>query len=459
MAIQASNHQTAATGLARLPTPPPPSPRQWRLILAAVTALAVLLLIVPAAHPATVTADFGERDAPKLKLGFLHNLSSTAPSDDLLLPLKPTAWRSSEHTAPADRVRALGASQTIVLSDHWSYPVHGWRPTGPPWTQLDRYEAWVRQFARRYKGQGLHYWDIWNEPDYKVFWDGTREQFYETFAVAERVLRQELGREARIVGPSTTRWRLDWIESLAEFCLDRGCRFDAVSWHDLPNDMRSLPQLSERIERTRALLSRPRYQPIGVRELHVNEIMGEGIQFKPGAAVGYFSELERGGADLAIKSCWPDSSGRVNCQGQTLDGLLDWDTGRPRALWYTWRAYADGRSSRVRSYSRNARIAVLASRSSRLRAQAQLLLGNIGSARRSARVWLCGLDALTSGHARATRAAVLIERHPDAGEAVFTPAADDRPYRLTVDSDGYCASGRLPLPSKGSALVAYIRVR
>ena len=140
-----------------------------------------------------MTADFGLRDTPKLKLGFLHNLSASAPSDDLLLPLKPTAWRSSESSAPADRVRALGASQTIVLSDHWSYPAHGWRPVGPPWTQPERYEAWVREFARRYKGRGLLYWDIWNEPDYKVFWDGTREQFYETFAIAERVLREELG--------------------------------------------------------------------------------------------------------------------------------------------------------------------------------------------------------------------------------------------------------------------------
>jgi hypothetical protein len=421
--------------------------------------MAILLVVVPAAHPATVTADFGQRVTPKLKLGFLHNLSATAPSDDLLLPLKPTAWRSNERSAPAHRVHALGATQTIVLSDHWSYPVHGWRHTGPPWTKLERYEDWVRQFARRYKGQGLHYWDIWNEPDYNVFWDGTRSQYYETFATAERVLREELGSEARIVGPSTTRWQLGWIEGLAEFCLKRGCRFDAVSWHDLPNDMRSLPQLSDRIERTRALLSQSRYRPVGVRELHVNEIMGEDIQFKPGAAVGYFSELERGEADIAIKSCWPDSSGRVNCQGQTLDGLLDWDSGRPRALWYTWRAYADGRSSRVRSHSRNARIAVLASRRSRLPGHAQLLLGNLGSERRGVKLRSCGLSALTSGRSQASRAAILIERHPDFGEAVFTPSPDDRPYRLTVDDDGDCASGWLPVPSEGGALLAYIRVR
>jgi hypothetical protein len=415
-------------------------------------------MISPAARAATVSADFATPETPELKLGFLHNLSSTAPTDELLLPLRPTAWRSSERSAPADRVRSLGATHTIVLSDHWSYPAQGWRPVGPPWNQLERYAAWVREFARRYKGRGLFYWDIWNEPDYGVFWDGTREQFYETFAVAERVLREELGADARIVGPSTTKWRLSWIQGLAEFCLKRGCRFDAVSWHDLPNDMRSLPQLSERVQRTRELLSRPRYRSIRVREFHVNEIMGERIQFKPGAAVGYFSELEKGAADVAIKSCWPDSSGRVNCQGQTLDGLLDWDTGRPRSLWYTWRAYADGRSSRVRSGSSDERIALLASSRSRRLGEAQLLLGNIGTVERDVSVRLCGLRALTAGRKRAGRTELLVERHPDLEEAAFSPTLDSRVRRLRVDADGRCAVGRLPLPRQGAALVAYLQL-
>ena len=436
--------------------------RRSPLLLSLLAVLAVLgsgLILGPAAHAATLSADFGTPEYPRLKLGFLHNLSVAKPADDVLLPLQPTAWRSNDASAPAERVRALGASHTIVLSDHWSYPAHNWRPGGPPWTQLEGFAVWVRQFAQRYKGRGVFYWDIWNEPDFEIFWNGTREQFFETFAVAEHVLREELGADARIVGPSTTMWRLDWIEALAEFCLKRGCRFDAVSWHDLPNDLGSLPRLSARIETTRDLLSRPRYRSLGVREFHVNEIMGHHIQFMPAAAVGYFSELERADADVAIKSCWEESHGRVNCEGQTLDGLLDWDTGQPRLLWYTWRAYADGRSSRVRSSSRDERIAVLASRRSRRPGQAQLLLGNIGSARPAASVRPCGLTALTPGRRRASGATIFIERHPDLGEAVATPVLDGRPLGLRLDERGRCAVGRLPLPSQNGALVAYLQVR
>jgi hypothetical protein len=71
-----------------------------RGLLAALTALACLLLVGPAARAATVSADFRISEAPKLKVGFLHNLSASAPGDELLVPLKPTAWRSSEASAP-----------------------------------------------------------------------------------------------------------------------------------------------------------------------------------------------------------------------------------------------------------------------------------------------------------------------------------------------------------------------
>ena len=150
--------------------------------------------------------------------------------------------------------------------------------------------------------------------------------------------------------------------------------------------------------------------------------MGERIQFKPGAAIGYFAELEEGRADVAIKSCWPDRSGRVNCQGQTLDGLLDWDTGRPRSLWYTWRAYADGRASRVPARSSDERIPVLASARSRRAGEAQLLIGNTGASRRQMSARLCGLRALAPPRKRPSAVTVRVERHPATEEAVFTPS-------------------------------------
>lgn len=430
-----------------------------RRLLALLTALAWLVLVGHAARAATVSAGFRISETPKLKVSFLHNLSASAPSDELLVPLRPTAWRSSEASGPADRVRRLGASHTIVLSDHWSYPAHGWRPAGPPWTQLEGFAAWVRQFAQRYKGRGLLYWDIWNEPDFKIFWDGTREEFYETFAVAERVLREELGSDARIVGPSTTMWRLDWIEGLAEFCLERGCRFDAVSWHDLPDDMRSLPRLSERVETTRALLSQARYQSLGVREFHVKRDHGARHPVHAGRCGRLLlgaREPPGGRGDQVVLAGRPGTGelGRPDTRRPARLGHRP-----PRSLWYTWRAYADGRSSRVRSRSRDQRIALLASRRSRRPGEAQLLLGNLGTVKRDASVRLCGLRELTAGRKLASSARLLAERHPDVEEAVFSRTLDGQVGRLRVTQGGRCGVGRLALPEVGGALVAYLQAR
>jgi hypothetical protein len=62
-----------------------------RRLLAVMTTLAGLLMISPATQAASVSADFGASETPNLKVGFLHNLSASAPTDELLVPLRPSA--------------------------------------------------------------------------------------------------------------------------------------------------------------------------------------------------------------------------------------------------------------------------------------------------------------------------------------------------------------------------------
>jgi hypothetical protein len=69
-------------------------------------------------------------------------------------------------------------------------------------------------------------------------------------------------------------------------------------------------------------------------------------------------------------------------------------------------------------------------------------VGNIGTVRHDSSVRLRGLRELTPGRRRASRAALLPERQPDLGEAVFSPALDTRMSRLRV-----------------TKRVAYLRVR
>ncbi len=352
--------------------------RPWR------TALVAALVCFPgSAQAATLSVDLSERETPRLRLGFLHGMTSGAPDDELIRPLRPRAWRSNDTAwgAPYVRARAFGSRYSLVLSDRWAYPMHGWGGRGRPWEQLDRFDRFVRELARGYRGRGLIYWDIWNEPDLYPFWDGSPDQFFRTFAVAARALKAELGDAARIVAPSTSRFRLDWIKGLADHCVHHGCEINAVSWHDLRESTAGLEQLSEQVLVTRSLLSGPRYRELAFSEIHLNEIVGPWVQFEPAAQVRYFAELEHAGVDVAIKACWLDSVGRSTCEGTGLAGLIDPASGRPRSVWHTWRAYADGSGSRVRAHSTDPLRPLLASRRSRIAGAAQLLVAETGPVR------------------------------------------------------------------------------
>jgi hypothetical protein len=79
------------------------------------TTLAGMLIIAPAAHAATVSADFRASETPKLKVGFLHNLSASAPSDELLTPLKPTAWRSTRTPVRWTIPRSDGVRELLAI--------------------------------------------------------------------------------------------------------------------------------------------------------------------------------------------------------------------------------------------------------------------------------------------------------------------------------------------------------
>ena len=72
---------------------------RWTVAIVAASAATGLVGSDAPAQAATVSADFGAREHPRLKVGFLHNLTSASPTDELLLPVHPTAWRSNERSA------------------------------------------------------------------------------------------------------------------------------------------------------------------------------------------------------------------------------------------------------------------------------------------------------------------------------------------------------------------------
>ena len=375
-----------------------------------------------------VAVDFGRPVAARPVFGVLHSIDLRRPPDGMVTPLGPRWWRGDLFSAPYQRVRGFGARYIVVISDLWSYPGANWYGRRPPWEDLDAWSAFVRRLAREHRDHDF-IWDVWNEPDHPYFWNGTMQQLHRTYAAAYAALRDELGPKAVITGPSTAAFRWNWLVGLLEHCRLADCEVNALSWHELPGDARGITRISRHLRRARVeLLRNPAYVVLGLRQLHVNEVVGPGDYLHPGEQVAYLAELEHGHATLSTRACWIDPSGIDNCRAQTLDGLLDPVTMRPRGPWWVTRWYARGVPSRVWGRPLEGAVEVLAAARSPRRGRAEVLIGvydphdGTQPADQPVRIELAGLQHLPFVRRR-PRVGVVSFRMPAAGAAPTHPQA------------------------------------
>jgi xylan 1,4-beta-xylosidase len=358
-------------------------------------------------------------------VGLLHGMSEVEPPDARIGPLSPQDWRGDLGSAPFDRATRLGARYILVVSDRWGYPGANWYGRRPPWEDFARWSDFVHELARANRGRSL-VWDVWNEPDRPYFWNGTRAQFHQTYRIAHEAIREELGADATIAGPSVSAFRWSWLVGLLEYCRSADCEVDALSWHELAGAGAAIVDHLRRARR--ALVRNPAYIVLGLRELHVNEYVAAGDALFPGEQLAYLSLLERGRADAAARACWPDRSGTDNCLGHTLDGLLDSPSLRPRGSWWATAWYARGVGSRVAASTTHPAVVSLAAARSPTARQAEILLGafdpNQGTLppRISVRVDLRRLGSLPFLRGRG-RASVAGFRIASSGEEPASPRA------------------------------------
>jgi xylan 1,4-beta-xylosidase len=397
------------------------------------SALALLLIVIPAAHAShvrTVRVGFAKPIATLSMVGFVHGMDQRNPSDEMIKPLAPQLWRGKLNYVPYDRAQEIGGRYTYVLSDRWGYPGDGAKP---PYENFGAWERFVRQTARASR-RGRVLWDIWNEPNEPHFWRGTPEQLYETYRIAENVLRQELGPDVVVGGPSTLGWRSDWITGLLEYCLTHGCQVNVLSWHELSSG--AIPAIEGRVEYARENLAESsRYRPLRIEELHVNEAIIAADQYRPGSVLGVMHYLEAGGADAAARTCWHDMSGGDNCYNDTLAGLLQPGSFEPRSVWWATKAYADGAGSRVLTRFSDPHVVGLASSRSDEPRSAQLLIAHMrGHSRGKVDVKVTFRKLRSLGFLRGARSLrVEIERFPDTGELPLSKPRGRRPAVVPIE--------------------------
>jgi xylan 1,4-beta-xylosidase len=234
-------------------------------------------------------------------------------------------------------------------------------------------------------------------------------------------LREELGPEVMIGGPSFSRYDRALLAKFLNYCKAEGCEVNFLSWHEL--DEKIITSIPERLEEARRLFVNNReYADLKIKEIQINEIIGGDVQYSPGAILGHFYYLEKGKADGASKACWEDSRGKSNCDNGALDGLVSTDTFETRAAWWAYKTYADGAESRVTSTTTNPKVVALSSSQSDSANKAQVMVGFFReSFKEPAKVNVSiNLNNINSLHfvANSQSVRIKIEKIPDAGERI-----------------------------------------
>jgi hypothetical protein len=168
---------------------------------------------------------------------------------------EPGKWDFSRSDMYVDYAERHGAQVLFTLGQtpawaaadpnaHCSYEVG----CSPP-ANLEDWRNYVHVLATRY-GSRVRYWELWNEPNYRGFWQGSPEQLAQMAAIA----RQEIQRanpNAELIGPAAT---ITGVGFLDRFLASPGAgALSALSFHAYPNG--SLADWANAIDNLRTVIA------------------------------------------------------------------------------------------------------------------------------------------------------------------------------------------------------------
>ena len=75
----------------------------------------------------------------------------------------------------------------------------------------------------------IKYWEIWNEPDGRMFWTGTPEQYYKLYEITAKAIKN-YDPHIKVGGPVLA-VSLPFLEGFLAYCKDHKVPLDFVPWH------------------------------------------------------------------------------------------------------------------------------------------------------------------------------------------------------------------------------------
>lgn len=341
--------------------------------------------------------------------GFLHGISASAPSRELVESLRPRLFRTTTRDVGLldgpgiyERAAAMGAEIQVDLSSSYGCPATGPCPGDDgDWSTWDSVIDYLLS-ARKRKGYRIQ-WDIWNEPNLSQYWARDHERYLEMWRRTVKKIRADDPR-SEIVGPSICGYDSEWLYGFLTWAKSAGVLPDVISWHEFgaPSD------IAANAAALRAFLKR---NGIRIKRFSLNEMVGPHHLTQPGPTACYLWAVEEARIESAAHSCWEDKEdGVVGCGSDSLDGILIPNEKKPRATWWVYRRYAEVSGSLVR-VDTCASARGIAGRDDSNK-QVAALIGRCGQEKVDVRVRFTGLDRVNFF---GDRVSVTVERIPDSG--------------------------------------------
>jgi len=144
-------------------------------------------------------------------------------------------WRGYDALVAAVRARGLQVYATLAYTPAWA-------TDGPELTGVPRNpDDWLRfclRAARRYRGKVL-YWGLWNEPNLKRFWSGSRDQYVDVILKTGADAVHAGNPAAKVGGPELahlTANGANWYDWLRQSLREAGDRLDFITHHVYDSD-------------------------------------------------------------------------------------------------------------------------------------------------------------------------------------------------------------------------------
>ncbi|MDE4541144.1 beta-xylosidase [Thermoanaerobacterium sp. R66] len=96
-------------------------------------------------------------------------------------------------------------------------------------------EALARHLVDRYGIEEVEKWyfEVWNEPNLKMFWSGTKEEYFKLYKTTAHAIKK-VYKNLKVGGPATA--CDEWIPDLINFCSTENVPLDFISTHHYPTD-------------------------------------------------------------------------------------------------------------------------------------------------------------------------------------------------------------------------------